>query len=366
MSAEPDFGTPPPGVADAVERPDAPFSATEQLATQPSATEQLATEQPATDGSSAPVQRAAGALVWRRHNGRLLVALIHRQRYDDWSWPKGKLDAGEDWPVAAVREVAEETGLQVRLGSPLPGTTYPIIGPDGLSVVKQVRYWSAVVTGGDGRLRHEVDKVAWLTPEKAARRLSYKHDHRQLAALLQADRERRLRTWPLALVRHSKAVPRKQWSKADWRRPLDERGTRQAATLVPLLGAYAVRRVMTSSATRCILTVKPYARSAKLKTHSTAVLSEEGFQEHPNVVSKLMAAAFKRGHAGAVCTHGPLLPHVLTWLAKTTDPALHGVRAALEAAAKENLEKGEVLVAHVAGTGKSARVVAVERHAPLS
>ena len=63
---------------------------------------------------------AAGTVPWRRRRGALEVAVVHRPKYDDWSWAKGKLDPGEDWPVAAVRETREETGLEVRLGLPLP------------------------------------------------------------------------------------------------------------------------------------------------------------------------------------------------------------------------------------------------------
>jgi 8-oxo-(d)GTP phosphatase len=316
-------------------------------------------------GAVAPVQRAAGAVVWRRHKGRLLVALVHRPRYDDWSWPKGKLDDGEDWPVAAAREVHEETGLRVRLGQVLPPTSYPVLGPDGLKAVKEVRYWSAVVTGGDGRLEHEVDKVAWLTPQKALRRLTYEHDRRQLAALMVADEEHRLRTWPLLVVRHAKAIPRKQWSKADWRRPLDERGARQSEAMVALLRAYDVQRVITSSATRCILTVAPYAKATKAKIHSSAVFSEEGFEEHPLTAGKAFAHALGRGSATALCSHGPLLPHLLNDLAMLADPTLPKVQADLEEAARENLDKGEVLVAHLAGSRKQVRVVGVERHPPL-
>ena len=74
---------------------------------------------------------------------------MHRPRYDDWSWAKGKLDPGEEWPVAAVREVAEETSLRVHLRRPLPTSTYPIGSLSGLAT-KEVRYWVAEVVGDTG------------------------------------------------------------------------------------------------------------------------------------------------------------------------------------------------------------------------
>ena len=92
--------------------------------------------------AAGPVE-AAGALVWRERAGRLQVALVHRPRYRDWSWPKGKLDPGELPPVAAVREVEEETGMAVVLGLPLPGLEYRLA--DGRP--KVVHYWAARVAG---------------------------------------------------------------------------------------------------------------------------------------------------------------------------------------------------------------------------
>ena len=88
---------------------------------------------------------AAGALVWREHEGQLEVLAVHRPRYNDWSWPKGKLDPGETMPACAVREVAEETRVTVDLGIPLPAIGYLSVG----GKIKVVRYWAAQETSPD-------------------------------------------------------------------------------------------------------------------------------------------------------------------------------------------------------------------------
>ncbi|GMA20799.1 NUDIX hydrolase [Arsenicicoccus piscis] len=180
-----------------------------------------------------PVIGAAGALPWRRRGDRLEVALVHRPAYDDWSWAKGKLDPGEDWPVAAVREVEEETGLQVRLGRPLPLAEYSFVDKRGQVADKQVRYWAGEVVGGHGRLLNEIDEVAWLDVPSAMTRLDYARDREQLRAVVRHDQAGTLETWPLAIVRHAKAVPRGKWSKDDWLRPLDATGRARAEAIVP-------------------------------------------------------------------------------------------------------------------------------------
>ena len=83
---------------------------------------------------------AAGTVPWRRRSGVLEVALVHRPKYDDWSWSKGKLDPGETFQVAATRETLEETGLHVRLGMPLPPTAYRVLDSHGRPTVKHVHY----------------------------------------------------------------------------------------------------------------------------------------------------------------------------------------------------------------------------------
>lgn len=120
--------------------------------------------------------RAAGGLVLDR--GAVLI--VHRPRYDDWSFPKGKAESRwERDRATALREVLEETGLRCRIGRRLPDATYT----DARGREKIVRYWSMHPQGGEFEPTDEVDEVRWLTLEEARRLLTYDHDRAVLDAL---------------------------------------------------------------------------------------------------------------------------------------------------------------------------------------
>jgi 8-oxo-dGTP pyrophosphatase MutT (NUDIX family) len=118
------------------------------------------------DSESADVKAAGGVV---RREGT--VAVAHRPRYDDWSFPKGKLDPGESWEEAALREVEEEIGLRCRLGAELSAVEYTV--PRGRKVV---RYWLMEPESGAFAPNEEVDEVRWLSPTEAEGLLSYEHD----------------------------------------------------------------------------------------------------------------------------------------------------------------------------------------------
>jgi 8-oxo-dGTP diphosphatase len=100
------------------------------------------------------------------------VLLVHRAEYDDWSFPKGKLERGETLEECALREVEEETGLRCALGRELESTSYK----DAKGRPKNVRYWAMEVVGGSLRYDYEIDAALWLSPEDAVARLSYERD----------------------------------------------------------------------------------------------------------------------------------------------------------------------------------------------
>lgn len=124
---------------------------------------------------------AAGGVIARVVRRRLLVAVVHRPRYDDWSFPKGKLEPGEDHAAAALREVEEETGLTCRLAHELPEVRYT--HRDGEP--KRVRYWQMEATSGTFEENAEVDALEWLTVEDARSRLSYDCDRPLLDGVAQ-------------------------------------------------------------------------------------------------------------------------------------------------------------------------------------
>lgn len=288
---------------------------------------------------SGPDIVAAGAVIVRKGGGdRREVLLVHRPKYDDWSFPKGKQDPGEHVTETAVREVLEETGVEVRLGRPLRPQLYAVAGGRG----KTVHYWVGHVVGDDDVSGYEpnaeVDALAWVGVDEAADRLTYLDDIHLLDQL----REEPRRTVPVVVVRHAKAVKRGQWDGEDQLRPLTGFGEQQAAMLSGLLRAYGVTQVVTSSATRCRDTVAPYAEQQVLGLQELVELSEEKYDA--DAAAQLLAALREHREPSVVCGHRPILPDLLADLGTEEEP----------------LAPAELVVCH----HRKGRLVATERHLP--
>jgi 8-oxo-dGTP diphosphatase len=127
------------------------------------------------------VRAAGGAVLRPRAGGGVELCVVHRPKYGDWSLPKGKLERGESFEQAAVREVFEETGLRCRLRQELEPVTYP----DRKGRRKLVRYWLMDVAEDTGFAPNdEVDELRWLELPAAAALLTYEHDQELVASMV--------------------------------------------------------------------------------------------------------------------------------------------------------------------------------------
>jgi 8-oxo-(d)GTP phosphatase len=253
---------------------------------------------------------AAGAVVWRRVADETELLVVHRPKYDDWTFPKGKIDRGERLPVTAVRETLEETTVPIRLGLPLTAVRYPLRKPRPST--KQVSYWIGRPVGdGDIRLEpnREIDAARWVRLDDVAELLTYDHDCDLLDEFVQLHADRKAdKTRPLVVLRDTSARARSRWKDDDRQRPLTTRGLREAQRLVPLLDAYGITDVVSSSSARCVQTIEPYANHLDADiVLDTGLTEEEATRER---VTRTVAELVRSKRAAVVCTHRPVLPLV--------------------------------------------------------
>ncbi len=269
--------------------------------------------------ASAPLDdpiRAAGAVVWRPGSdgpgpgasSGPRIALVHRPKYDDWSFPKGKREPGEHVLLTATREVAEEAAVRVVLGRRLKPSEYEVDGRP-----KMVSYWAArCVEAFDFVPNHEVDDLAWIDLPHVAERLSYDRDR----ILIEEFAAGPLSTIPLILLRHAQAGTRSQDGLfTDLARPLDSHGTQDAQLLAELLVSYGPCRVITSAAERCIATVRPYAEAVGMPVELEPDFTATG--EDPDLGTAYLPAARRAVALAAqrqptlICAHRENLPVII-------------------------------------------------------
>lgn len=258
--------------------------------------------------SRRPPVLAAGALVWRLKNDKLQVLVVHRPRYDDWSFPKGKAEPGESMVLTAIREVAEETGRQIVLGRYLGKARRRLVS----GRKKRTLYWAAQVLpeAGPGEglraavkpaSKREIDKVRWWKVEKAARKLTHADDKRLLARLVDWYESGQLQVRSLVLVRHAKAVSRATWGygiNSELTRPLVMgRGQAQARDVAALLSAYGVGELVSSPWKRCVDTLAPYAHGCGLDLRSDEAFTELSALTSPEAMQASFRDLLERGSA---------------------------------------------------------------------
>lgn len=288
---------------------------------------------------------AAGGIVYRivRSIGSMMaplsandveVCLVHRPKYDDWSWPKGKLEINESHRHAAVREIGEETGFPVALGPFLGEVEYPLSSEgkktrhaahsDGKDATKHVLYWMATQISDDENWHRreafgpihavdlgEVSEIAWLSLDKARKKLTHSTDRDMLALFVDRIEEGSLKATPLLLVRHAKAESRKQWDGTEPHRPITPEGAAAAYALDRELACYNPVELATSPWTRCEQTIEMLSWQTKRERRALPPLTEEAFEHDPQAAWSCFAEQIKHvletGNTMAVCMHRPVI-----------------------------------------------------------
>ena len=312
--------------------------------------------------TEAPVL-AAGAVCWREAEpGQVEILLIHRPHHRDVSLPKGKVDPGEALTETAVREVQEETGLEVALGVPLGTVEYLL--PNGRD--KRVHYWAAevepeAVANSTFQANDEVEELRWADLDTARDELSYEHDVDvvdRFAELVAADSAR---TFAVIALRHGKAVPPQEWDGPDASRPLTARGVQQARAAARAIAAYRPQKLVSSPAQRCRRTIEPTERLMGLPVKETEALSQDEYRADGERVRKAVAKRLRGGVTAVLCSHSPVLPQIIAAVATgSQDHAIDFTGLSRIGA----LGTGEFAVLHVAKARPDAGLVAVEVHSP--
>jgi 8-oxo-dGTP diphosphatase len=255
---------------------------------------------------------AAGAVLWRKSEKKKIeVLIIHRPKYDDWTFPKGKAEIGEPLIACAYREVLEETNIETAFGPYLGEVEY--LTNDGK---KKVSFWSAkVVKEKDFKPNAEVDQLKWVEVTKVKELLTLDTDRKILEQFLQIEPD----TKPLVLLRHAKAVTRDEWQGEDDDRPLDSYGQNQAKRLLAMYQVFNLEQIHSSDAVRCYDTVVSIAKGLSIKLEVTGKLSESTFKKDKEKAFDYAKDLMKLNESVLLCSHNPILPKMLNKLTKKSE-----------------------------------------------
>lgn len=288
--------------------------------------------------------KAAGAVLWRTGSAGNEIAVVHRPHYDDWSLPKGKLDPGETSPVAAVRELTEETGYDAVLGRFLTTVEYSVNGS-----AKTVDYFTARPVAGEFTPNEEVDELRWLPMDEARSLLTYEGD-RDVCSRAE---ELPVDTATVLLVRHAKAGNRQDWEGDDDLRPLSDAGRRQASALRPMLRAFRPQAVYSAPRLRCVQTVRELASDIRREVHLEPLMSEETYWNDPEAGARALLATARAHTTSVVCSQGGVIPDLLHTLASRD-----GITLTRKLTGEVPSKKGSVWVLSFATGADETRLVA--------
>ena len=263
---------------------------------------------------------------------RIELCVVHRPKYDDWSWPKGKVDPNESHRHAAVREIGEESGLSVELGPYLGDIEYPLSEEgskqrhtkDRSADTKHIQFWMATPISAIDNLRRthafgpvhradigEIDEVLWLTPAEARKKLSHSTDKDILALFVDRVQEGALDAVPVIIVRHGKAEARKLWKGSDANRPITPRGAAAAYALNRELACFNPTRLATSPWVRCQETLEMFAWQTGRDMVHLDPLTEDAYAAAPDTAWECLLSeiefALERRQPIAICMHRPVI-----------------------------------------------------------
>ena len=255
---------------------------------------------------------AAGAVLWRKgEKKKIEVLIIHRPKYDDWTFPKGKAEIGEPLIACAYREVLEETNIETAFGPHLGEVEY--LTNDGK---KKVSFWSAkVIKEKEFNSNAEVDQLKWVEVTKVKELLTLDTDRKILEQFLRIEPD----TKPLVLLRHAKAVTRDEWQGEDDDRPLDSYGQNQAKRLLAMYQVFNLEQIHSSDAVRCYDTVVAIAKGLNIKLEVTGKLSESTFKKDKEKAFDYAKDLMKLNESVLLCSHNPILPKMLNKLTKKSE-----------------------------------------------
>ena len=348
------------------------------------------------------VVEAAGGIVYRWRDGieilaggqdypnlaleNLELCVVHRPQYNDWSWPKGKLENNESHRHAAVREIGEETGLPIAISAYLGDIEYPL-EDEGSSKVhridprkprKHVQYWIASIIDSEVAMNrryafgpintdpNEVDNVEWMSPADARHKLTHPLDRGILDEFVRKVREGILRSRMFLLIRHGKAESRKVWGGTDADRPLTPLGSAAAFGLTREIACFGINRLVTSPWRRCIGTIQTFAWQTGLPVNLAEDLTEDAFADHPDsaweCIHHEMELTLRTGKTTAVCMHRPVIGGVFNHLRKIC------VRKSLAKrlpAKSPYMVTGHAVVFNIIDTDDGPQIIDIQKVSPI-